>query len=104
MIGLATALISEDNMGVVPKLLELLHDSQQEIPSWLESMRSYRGGYGHSGGYHGNRRGGGGPKFGGKDFRSDRGRNDDRSRSNNDNWGGTNSFGGGYSGGNSNWF
>jgi len=101
--GLATALISDDNMGVVPKLLELLQDSQQEIPSWLESMRSYRGGYGHSS-HHGRR---GGPKFGGKDFRTDRGSRDDRGR--NDSWGGGGGgggFGGGSygGGGNSNWF
>ncbi|PRP79751.1 hypothetical protein PROFUN_12613 [Planoprotostelium fungivorum] len=92
--GLATALISEDNMGVVPKLLELLSDSGQEIPPWLESMRSHRG-YGGHGGHHGGRRGG--AKFGGKDFRTDRGSRDDRGR--NDSWGGNSGFGGGYGGG-----
>eukprot|EP01117_Protostelium_nocturnum_P013064 TRINITY_DN484_c0_g1_i4.p1 TRINITY_DN484_c0_g1~~TRINITY_DN484_c0_g1_i4.p1 ORF type:complete len:782 (-),score=394.06 TRINITY_DN484_c0_g1_i4:289-2634(-) len=104
--GQSTAFISEDNMGVVPKLLELLQDSGQEIPPWLGSMKSFRGyGSNHHGG--GNRRGG--PKFGGKDFRSERGGRDDRSGGRNDSWGGNSGFGGNgfYSGGSSggsNWF
>jgi len=94
--GLATALISEDNNAVVPKLLELLHESEQEIPPWLESLRSYRGYGGHSGGHHGGRRGG--PKFGGKDFRTERGSRDDRGRSEGG-WGSNGGFGGGGYGG-----
>ena len=36
--GLATALIGEENQGVVSKLLEILHEAEQEIPPWLEHM------------------------------------------------------------------
>ena len=58
--GLATSFINEKNKNVVRDLCELLTESDQEVPSWLEAM-SYeqsRGGGSRS-------RGGGGKRFGG---------------------------------------
>eukprot|EP01114_Cavostelium_apophysatum_P022944 TRINITY_DN847_c0_g1_i3.p1 TRINITY_DN847_c0_g1~~TRINITY_DN847_c0_g1_i3.p1 ORF type:complete len:701 (+),score=162.35 TRINITY_DN847_c0_g1_i3:194-2296(+) len=123
--GLATALISDENVGLVPKLLELLTEAGQEVPPWLEGMKGYRGGGGfgsYGGGGYGRGRGGG-SRFGGRDFRQERGGNDrgdsrdtrggsDRGR---DSWGGDSgnrggSYGGGYGGreqsggGNSSWW
>jgi len=68
--GLATGMITEENVNIVPKLLEILVESQQDIPPFLESMKGYRGGHGgYSGGY---KRGGrGGSRFGGRDFRQE---------------------------------
>jgi ATP-dependent RNA helicase DDX3X len=78
--GLATAFISEENINVVPKLLEILQESGQDIPVWLESMgkvhKTPSGGYhgSYNRGYSGHR---GGGRFGGRDFRRD---NSDRDR------------------------
>ncbi len=67
--GLATAFITDENANIVAKLVEILDESGQEIPSWLETMRSHRGGGGSmGGGYH--RGGRGGVRYGGKDFRN----------------------------------
>jgi len=72
--GLATALITEENASIIPKLLEILSNAQQEIPKWLEGMKSHRGGNSGHGNYGSNRgysRGGGNAgRFGGRDFRS----------------------------------
>jgi ATP-dependent RNA helicase DDX3X len=38
--GLATAFISEENVNIIPKLLEILKESDQDIPKWLESMKN----------------------------------------------------------------
>lgn len=71
--GLATAFITEENINIVPKLLEKLQEAGQEIPPWLEAMRHARDrnryDSGYSRGFHGNR---GGPRFGGRDFRMER--------------------------------
>ncbi len=42
--GLATAFITEENVNIVPKLLEILQESQQEIPTWLEAMKVHKTG------------------------------------------------------------
>jgi len=76
--GQATGMITEENSNIIPKLLEILTESGQEIPSWLESMKMHRGGGGRGyGGYGGGR--GGGNRFGGRDFRSDGRDREDRS-------------------------
>lgn len=62
--GLATAFITEENANIINKLLEILDEAGQEIPSWLDAMRHRKGGHGH-----GNRGHGRGGRFGGRDFR-----------------------------------
>jgi len=48
--GIATALISDENAGVIPKLIEVLEGAQQEIPDFLMSYRSSKfHGYGGRG-------------------------------------------------------
>jgi len=76
--GMATAFISSENINIVPKLLEILNESGQEVPPWLEAMK----GSNYRGGGHFSSRGRGHPKFGGRDYRNEGGR--DRERS----WGG----------------
>merc|ERR1719348_1335446 len=66
-LGLATSFINEKNKNVVRDLCELLTESDQEVPSWLEAM-SYeqsRGGGARSRG-SGKRFGG---AFGSRDYR-----------------------------------
>lgn len=98
--GLATAFISEENANIVPKLLQILEESNQEIPGWLEAMRATRGG-GRDGGY---RRGGGGygggPRFGGRDYRQhDKYDNRSAPRGGGSDWGSSGGYGGGSYGG-----
>lgn len=96
--GLATAFITEENINIVPKLLEKLQEAGQEVPPWLEAMRHARDRSRYDSGY--NRGYGGrssGPRFGGRDFRTERNSDSPResprdSRRNNDNYG----HGGGY--------
>jgi len=70
--GLATAFISEENVNVIPKLLEILEEAQQEIPNWLESMKVHHGRGGSHSNYGYGGRGRGGNRFGGRDYRSER--------------------------------
>lgn len=64
--GLATAMISEENINLIPKLLDLLEEAGQEIPPWLESMgRQHRS---HRDHHYPPSRGG---RFGGRDYRRD---------------------------------
>ena len=90
--GVATSFISPQNKGIVRDLLELLHESGQDVPGWLESMKSFGG---SSGGRGGPRRRGGGNnyegRFGGRDFRQNGGKS-----------GGAGNTGGGSRGGNNN--
>jgi ATP-dependent RNA helicase DDX3X len=68
--GLATAFISDENSNIVGKLLEILIETGQDIPPWLEAMKGHRGGHGgggYSGGSYGRNRGG---RFGGRDYRT----------------------------------
>jgi len=93
-VGMGTAFISSENANIIPKLLEILVESGQEIPDWLEATKRS---YGNTSHY----RGGGGRvhKFGGRDYRrDDRERTPERDRNwgnNRENWGG---------GGNNNYF
>ena len=65
-VGRATALFCDANRNIAHELVELLREAHQEVPSWLESM-AYEGRMRGAGGY---RRGGGGGRFGNRDFRS----------------------------------
>lgn len=69
--GLATAFFSDKDTGMASKLVELLQETNQEVPGWLQNAAARAGAYGGGGGR--NRRGGGGSRFGGRDFRQDRG-------------------------------
>merc|ERR1719317_1270391 len=68
-LGLATSFFNDKNRNLVK---DLIVESNQELPSWLESMaldsRNHFGGGGRRGG---NKKGG----FGGKDYRYENGRN-----------------------------
>lgn len=117
-LGLATSFFNDKNRNLAKDLVELILESSQELPGWLESMsvdfRSYggpsrrgkgKGGFGSRDYRMENRGGGGGGSGGG-------GRNNrDRNRSNyggggggyNSGWSGppgTSSYGGNYSSGN----
>lgn len=86
--GLATALVSEENTNIVGKLIDILQEAGQDVPSWLEGMRHHKsGGKGH-GGYRG-----GGRFQRERDYRRDqRGGFDDNRRGGggggHDSWGG----------------
>ena len=62
--GLATAFFSEKDTGIAHKLQEILSETNQEVPGWLQSLASR----GPQKGRSGNR-----SKFGGRDYRQDRG-------------------------------
>ncbi|KAJ1288198.1 hypothetical protein BS78_02G072400 [Paspalum vaginatum] len=68
--GLATAFFNESNISLARPLSELMQEANQEVPQWLERYAA-RSTYGGGGGR--NRRSGGGARFGGRDFRRDRG-------------------------------
>ena len=80
--GLATAFINERNRPVLPDLLQLFQETNQEIPDWFLEMATPSRGYGGGGGGGGGRRsrgghrdfrregGGGGGGGGGRGFRS----------------------------------
>ncbi|XP_062112275.1 DEAD-box ATP-dependent RNA helicase 37-like [Humulus lupulus] len=92
--GLATAFFNENNSSMAKPLSDLMLEANQEVPDWLTRYAS-RTSYGGGGK---NRRGSGGGRFGGRDFRRDNsyGRGQDY-------YGGANSSGygvpGGYGGG-----
>ncbi|KAF9592128.1 hypothetical protein IFM89_012557 [Coptis chinensis] len=92
--GLATAFFNDNNSSISKALADLMQESNQEVPVWLQkhaAIRSYGGG-------GRNRRSGGG-RFGGRDFRRDSGFN--RGSGGADNSGNTTSPGG-YGSGNNN--
>lgn len=100
--GLATAFITEENAGIVGKLIELLVEAGQEVPAWLDSMKLSRGGFGGGSRYGG---GGGGnrSRFGGRDYRSNDRERDSRGgggadRDRGRDWGGGGGYGGSYGG------
>jgi len=107
--GLASTFITEENLNIVPKLLEKLHEAGQEIPPWLEAMkhgggRGGRGGYDSHRGYGGGRGGHGGNRFGSSDYRQQGGndRAPAKERERESSWSGGNSYSsGGSSYGNS---
>lgn len=65
--GLATAFFSEKDTGLAAKLQEILSETNQEVPGWLQTMATRAAPYGSR------QRRGGGARFGGRDFRQDRG-------------------------------
>merc|ERR1719509_487134 len=68
-LGLATSFFNDKNRNLVKDLVELVVESNQELPSWLEAM-----GLENRGNYGGGRRGGGRRGgFGGKDYRYESG-------------------------------
>eukprot|EP00884_Botryococcus_braunii_P017598 jgi/Botrbrau1/4521/Bobra.60_2s0012.1 len=89
--GLATAFFSDKDQGLSKSLAELLAETNQEIPGWLQSVSSRAAPYGQKPRRGG---GGGGNRFGGRDFRQDRG----SSGYGGGGYGGS-SYGGGYGGG-----
>ncbi|KAL9233014.1 hypothetical protein vseg_008058 [Gypsophila vaccaria] len=64
--GLATAFFNENNSSLARSLAELMQEANQEVPEWLQRY-SARASYG------GGRSKRGGGRFGGRDFRRDRG-------------------------------
>lgn len=64
--GLATAFFSDKDSGLASKLQEILAETNQEVPGWLQTMAQRSAPYGSR-----SRRGG--ARFGGRDFRQDRG-------------------------------
>ncbi|XP_042398559.1 DEAD-box ATP-dependent RNA helicase 37-like [Zingiber officinale] len=66
--GLATAFFNESSISLAKSLSELMQEANQEVPQWLSRYAVARP-YGGSGG--GRNRRGGGPRFGGRDFRRD---------------------------------
>ncbi|KAL4419464.1 hypothetical protein ABPG77_003577, partial [Micractinium sp. CCAP 211/92] len=80
--GLATAFFAEKDTGIAAKLVELLTETNQEVPAWLQNMAARAAPYGSK-----SRGRGGGSRFGGRDFRRDAGS------------GGYGGGGGGYGGG-----
>ncbi|KAL3155599.1 DEAD-box ATP-dependent RNA helicase 52B [Trebouxia sp. C0009 RCD-2024] len=65
--GLATAFFSDKDSSLARGLSELLSETNQEVPGWLQGM----GARAHS--FGGGKRRGGGNRFGGQDFRRDNG-------------------------------
>lgn len=95
-LGLATSFFNEKNRNLTKDLVELIVESSQELPGWLESMASDYRSYGGP-----SRRGGKGKShFGSRDYRMEQrgGGGGDRSgggRNNHDRGGGRNNYGGG---------
>ena len=72
--GNALSLINDKNRNIVKDLIELLHENDQELPTWLERIAgsvnfNFRGGRG--GGRGGGGRGGSQQRFGARDYRKD---------------------------------
>lgn len=88
-VGHALSLINEKNKHTAKDLVELLIETDQECPDWLESFSGSRGGGGRG-------RGRGGGRFGAKDYRRDHhGRGGGRGGGGGGSWGGPPSGGGG---------
>ncbi|KAH6829839.1 P-loop containing nucleoside triphosphate hydrolases superfamily protein [Perilla frutescens var. hirtella] len=62
--GLATAFFNDNNSSLARPLSDLMLEANQEVPAWISRFAA-RSSYGK------NRRGGGGGRFGGRDFRRD---------------------------------
>lgn len=90
--GLATAFFNDGNANIARSLSELMQEANQEVPPWLARFAA-RSIYSSGGGSR-NRRSGGGPRFGSRDFRQQGG---SFSRGG----GGGGDYGGGYGGGGS---
>jgi len=96
-LGLATSFFNDKNRNLVKDLVELLAESNQEIPSWLDAIALESRSYG--GGRRGKDRRFGNQGFGGKDYRFENGRGGGRGGSSNGNSGGGNRYGGNSAGG-----
>ncbi|KAL4325304.1 hypothetical protein GQ457_11G018480 [Hibiscus cannabinus] len=88
--GLATAFFNDNNASLAKSLADLMQEANQEVPAWLTryAARSFGG--------RSRRPGGGGGRFGGRDFRRDSSFN----RAGSDYYGGGSNaggYGGGYS-------
>jgi len=100
--GLATAFFNESNTTLARPLSDLMREANQEVPKWLEGYAA-RSAYGGGGGR--NRRQGGGARFGGRDFRRDRGSGGGYGGGSygggggGGGYGGSSGYGGGYGGG-----
>lgn len=71
-LGLATSFLNDKNRNLVRDLVELISESKQELPGWLESMAAENRSFGH-GGRRGNNKSGGGrfsAAFGSRDYRT----------------------------------
>ncbi|XP_021760825.1 DEAD-box ATP-dependent RNA helicase 52C-like [Chenopodium quinoa] len=66
--GLATAFFNDKNMSISKALIEVMEDSNQEVPSWLAEYAETTSSYGYGGGSSSRRSRSG--KFGGHDYRS----------------------------------
>jgi len=94
-LGLATSFFNDKNRNLVKDLVELIVESNQELPSWLEAM-SLDSRNNFSGGKRGGKGRFGGAGFGAKDVRYDRKEANDRGGMGG---GGRSGFGGGSTGG-----
>lgn len=100
-LGVATSFFNDKNRSIAGDLLELLHETKQEVPGFLEESshdRGYRprGGGGRGGNRYGS--GGGGSSFGvSRDFRTQSGGNRGMNRNGGGGGGGGGSGGGGRS-------
>ena len=63
--GFAMSFLCDKNRNIVRELIDLLVENGQDVPSWMENMCAYSGGFGGGG----RRGGGGGGGYGGKDAR-----------------------------------
>jgi len=63
--GFAMSFICDKNRNIIRELIDLLVENGQDVPSWMENMCAYSGGFG--GGRRGG--GGGGGGYGGRDAR-----------------------------------
>eukprot|EP00697_Spironema_sp_BW2_P015147 gnl/Spiro4/5894_TR3016_c0_g1_i1.p1 gnl/Spiro4/5894_TR3016_c0_g1~~gnl/Spiro4/5894_TR3016_c0_g1_i1.p1 ORF type:complete len:462 (-),score=92.52 gnl/Spiro4/5894_TR3016_c0_g1_i1:40-1425(-) len=68
--GLATAMCNEKNKSIFRQLQELLIESGQDAPGWLDTAIQRSGYSSGRSGRSGGGRGGGGGRFGGRDYRS----------------------------------
>lgn len=94
-LGLATSFFNDKNRNLTKDLVELILESSQELPNWLESLamenRSYGGG--------GAPRRGRGKSFGSRDYRMDQSRGGGNRSHGAGGGGGRSSYGGGGGGG-----
>jgi len=103
-LGLATSFFNDKNRNLTKDLVELIVESNQELPQWLEALGMESRSFGSK-----PRRGGGKGNFGSRDYRMENRRgNDDRDNNRGGGgggrrggYGGGGGFGGG--GGNSHW-
>lgn len=69
--GLATAFFTDKDQAIAKPLADMLAETNQEVPGWLQNFAARGSSFGGGGG--GRKRRGGGNRFGGKDFRKDGG-------------------------------